>query len=1133
MAWRFKVSKYKNAAPILPKKEDWVNDIKVGAPQSCGNHVKASAAFIAFNVENRGGGSLGVVPLDYKGRIDSTTPLVHGHSDLITDFDFSPFDDGMLATCSTDANVKIWHIPEGGLTESLANAEYALPQFDKRVENVLFHPTTEFILTVAYFDTVKLWDIKHEKELFCFSGHEDQVQSTSWNGIGSMFVTSSKDRTIRIIDPRADKVAYEAESHKSPKDSRVVWLGNTDRILSTGYDGSRVREVRLRDLRNFSKPYKVQAFDSSTGIFMPLYDADTNMLFLAGKADVSIMYWEVTEKEPFLTEGLKHNGSVQTKGACLVPKRGLDVMTGEVNRLLQLTSNAIIPITYQVPRKTYREFHADIFPETPGYVPSTSITQWLEGTSVQRKTISLDPGKRPSPKYQIHRGPLSKREDPKPEPDTPVPAPRSRISNGTENKPVSEIRPTLSKPTVAVKPSFMPAKPSPTPKPAVRSSFPLQENKNLTNEDDPSADMPVKNNLALLRKNFETNEEETDGNISGKCIETEEEIKPRTVSISELRKNYETKEEPQEIQEEPEEENPSKLASIRKAFETRSISVDEKIVERRREEVRQEQTIQEEEKENVGEPVTLREGSRVSAAERRRTFEQRMTSVEEKPASPTPRRPTVTRSFRRVCKFRHLKGTPGHKSTCIENLRDLNRTTPGECDGMAANSEFVVLPLSGPGGKLSVMKHKKGGRQPDGVIPSLMNTANVMDFAFDPFNDHTLAVACDDGKINLWHIPEGGLTQPTNEPTETFMDVGSADKITILKWHPLAAGVLAVATGDLTVKIWDLHSRTVSLTLAPHPDQIFSMAWSPCGRYLATMCRDSHIRVYDPRKSTEPIREGNGPVGVRGARVLWALDGKFIVTVGFSKLSERQISVYKAAELSKPANTVTTDISPAMLIPFYDSDSSTLFATGKGDSTIFAYEIGSDYPHLFPLSNHKCGSVHQGLVLLPKQMCDVRQVEFCKALRLTSSILEPLSFTVPRVKTELFQDDLFPPTFVSWEPVMTAAEWLGGTNRPPRTQSLQPEDMISLSESREQQSPVAPPTYGGSQTHIRHETPPFLKGMVPNEVRQTQHKNLNVPEEVQETQTRLEESMSQQMNQVTKTLEQDRMEGVDSTEWED
>ncbi|MPC55893.1 Coronin-B [Portunus trituberculatus] len=44
-------------------------------------------------------------------------------------------------------------------------------------------------------------------------------------------------------------------------------------------------------------------------------------------------------------------GTVQTKGACLVPKRGLDVMNAEVNKILQLTSNSLIPITYQVPRK--------------------------------------------------------------------------------------------------------------------------------------------------------------------------------------------------------------------------------------------------------------------------------------------------------------------------------------------------------------------------------------------------------------------------------------------------------------------------------------------------------------------------------------------------------------------------------------------------------------------------------------------------------------------------------------------------------------------------------------------------------------------------------------------------------------
>jgi len=83
---------------------------------------------------------------------------------------------------------------------------------------------------------------------------------------------------------------------------------------------------------------------------MPLFDSDTNMLFLAGKGDTTIMYMEVTDRDPYLVEGIRHSGE-QTKGVCLVPKRALNVMQAEVNRLLQLTSNMVIPIMYQVPRK--------------------------------------------------------------------------------------------------------------------------------------------------------------------------------------------------------------------------------------------------------------------------------------------------------------------------------------------------------------------------------------------------------------------------------------------------------------------------------------------------------------------------------------------------------------------------------------------------------------------------------------------------------------------------------------------------------------------------------------------------------------------------------------------------------------
>lgn len=84
----------------------------------------------------------------------------------------------------------------------------------------------------------------------------------------------------------------------------------------------------------------------------------------------------------------------QTKGACLVPKRALRVMEGEVNRIMQLTSNSVIPIMYQVPRKTYRDFHGDLYPETNGYRTDLTVTQWLKGVNTSVPKMSLDPKRR-------------------------------------------------------------------------------------------------------------------------------------------------------------------------------------------------------------------------------------------------------------------------------------------------------------------------------------------------------------------------------------------------------------------------------------------------------------------------------------------------------------------------------------------------------------------------------------------------------------------------------------------------------------------------------------------------------------------------------------------------------------------
>ena len=81
-----------------------------------------------------------------------------------------------------------------------------------------------------------------------------------------------------------------------------------------------------------------------------------------------IQFVEIADKDPWFVEGLRYTGeqikvlflsflfqitleTLLLQGACLVPKRALNVMTGEVNRVLQLANTSIIPITWQVPRK--------------------------------------------------------------------------------------------------------------------------------------------------------------------------------------------------------------------------------------------------------------------------------------------------------------------------------------------------------------------------------------------------------------------------------------------------------------------------------------------------------------------------------------------------------------------------------------------------------------------------------------------------------------------------------------------------------------------------------------------------------------------------------------------------------------
>ncbi|KAI4878197.1 hypothetical protein NFI96_018273 [Prochilodus magdalenae] len=205
---RFRTSKFKNTTPKIPKKDGWVPNVRGSSFSSLGNQIKSSCSMVAFNIEQTGGGMVGLCSLDPGPDGKWTVAQIPCHADQVTDLGFSPFDDYLLATCSSDETVKLWRLCELG-QEQPGSAEVSLRPGDGRLELLLFHPSASGLLAVASARGVHIWDTSRDKALAVLEQHADQLQGLAWKDDGSLLASSCKDRNLRIFDPRAQLTAVQ------------------------------------------------------------------------------------------------------------------------------------------------------------------------------------------------------------------------------------------------------------------------------------------------------------------------------------------------------------------------------------------------------------------------------------------------------------------------------------------------------------------------------------------------------------------------------------------------------------------------------------------------------------------------------------------------------------------------------------------------------------------------------------------------------------------------------------------------------------------------------------------------------------------------------------------------------------
>ncbi|RGP69659.1 putative coronin, partial [Fusarium longipes] len=449
MAGRFvRASKYRHVFGKSTRKEFCYDNLHISRNAWDTNLVKVNPEYLSVNWDASGGGAFAVIPLNERGKLPDQIPLFRGHTAAVLDTDWNPFNDNIIASASDDGKVFIWEVPKDFTLHTDAEEIIDVAPVSKlaghprKVGQVLFNPAAENILASASGDfTIKLWDVNTGQAPLTLK-HNDIVQSLTWNASGSMLATTSRDKKIRVWDVRQEKPVHEGPGHGGAKNSRAVWLGEHNRFATTGFSRMSERQIALWEPGRTEPIGGFTMLDSISGVCMPFWDDGSNCLYLAGKGDGNIRYFEYeNDKFEFLSE---YKSVDPQRGIAFMPRRGINTHENEVMRAYKTVNDAYIePISFTVPRRA-ETFQADIFPPAFGTKPAATAQEWFDGKTAVPNKIDLESvydGTAPKEVTSDYKppaapAPVAEKPAPKEEPkkEEPKPAPALRSPPPTRNQ---------------------------------------------------------------------------------------------------------------------------------------------------------------------------------------------------------------------------------------------------------------------------------------------------------------------------------------------------------------------------------------------------------------------------------------------------------------------------------------------------------------------------------------------------------------------------------------------------------------------------------------------------------------------------------------------------------------------------
>ncbi|MCQ2815851.1 MAG: hypothetical protein MJ252_01165 [archaeon] len=320
-------------------------------------------------------------------RIPPNQPVIKSSREHLADLCWSPFITNLLSVASDDGFINLFQVPEEEYFKAdITKENLRYSNLQKKIVSVKFHPCSKDIAAACSFDKeVHVWNVGTAQTMDRIKIPEIPY-CLNWNNNGSLLGTTCADRTVCVIDPRAERIINKFQSHEMQRNHKMLFL-DRDYIFTAGSKGNTQREAKIFDLRNTSRPCIVKELDNYSSAPFPWYDIDTGLITVASRGENVIHFYRFDGQLTYIKAYKDPSGKFNVFGHS--DKRFSDYKTNEYYGIFRENQGFIDIMSLKIIRSS-NSYDPSLYPPTFNGVSVISASEWKSGRNVEYQRSRIE-----------------------------------------------------------------------------------------------------------------------------------------------------------------------------------------------------------------------------------------------------------------------------------------------------------------------------------------------------------------------------------------------------------------------------------------------------------------------------------------------------------------------------------------------------------------------------------------------------------------------------------------------------------------------------------------------------------------------------------------------------------------------